>query len=915
MGPRKKKFNNRHSNQDDQSYKNKIRGFKKPSQLENTDNNSYDIESSRMQNGLERPNNSNHQDQHKYKLKSLIKESNNNNTNQNDIKTKDNFKFGYKRLEELCCKDASEIVFVMSNKVNGFMDLFKQNKEPDWIFLLMKVSAKICSTELLQNKYFLLIELMCNQFFEHLKTYILSTPNEKKINRCNNMNIFYEDCLVVFQSITTLFPKTAEERLKEIIVSSNIALNGIKSYCNHIKINEATMVKMNKLLQKLNETKLTEELKLKEKLVIENITQLMPPPENFRELTVYPTAMDLEFGEPFLRPNISKGAYQNVEHYLDVQFRLLREDFIAPLREGIQFYKDAINNQRHHQRRKKINNIRIYGDVEFEKKGEFVRDKYGYLVNFDRKNKLRINWEMAKRFMYGSLLLFSGNDFRTFFMGIVLERKIELLTKGKLIVELLEDAKPIFNTSLTMVESEVYFEPYKCSMEALKNINTHKFPMEKYIISACNKIDYPYYLDKLPEHHKYEIDLKEFEIQSHDNWPTKEELELDEMQYGAFKAALTQEFTVIQGPPGTGKTFVGLKIMKTIISNLYEEPFLTKPILVVCYTNHALDQFMEGILSFTNKVVRIGGQSKSKIIEEYSLRNITRRHRRSITTNIGLRNIEDQVKTTMDNIKYFKKCSEVVSYNAGILELSLLKNGMPKQYHNFFKTTLDLLSWLFQDFDYFSVDPIGFITGIRNELINKVFHSEKFLQIQKELDDDDDEAKRYELYYLDLEQNNKDIVIYSITLDDIKNACKQLLVENIRLKELSDLNVNYFNESEEAKFNFGVMENIHDYFVNMLSLANGNIEQPRSTIDLYVLNMRQRWNLYFHWVKKTKEMFDPKIISYEQKYTQVYKQYAELRELENVELLNKMHVIALTTTGAAKHRIMLEGLESPIGKN
>jgi len=388
------------------------------------------------------------------------------------------------------------------------------------------------------------------------------------------------------------------------------------------------------------------------------------------------------------------------------------------------------------------------------------------------------------------------------------------------------------------------------------------------------------------------------------------------MQFVAIKAALTQEFTVIQGPPGTGKTFIGLKIMKTIVSNLYEEPFLTKPILVVCYTNHALDQFMEGILSFTKKVVRIGGQSKSKIIQEYNLRNITRMQRRSITTNKGLRNIENQVKTTMDNIKYFKKCSEVVSYNAGILELSLLKNGMPNQYHNFFKTTLDLLSWLFQDFDYFNVDPIGFITGIRNELINKVYHSEKLLQIKKELaDDDDDEAKRYELYYLDVEHNHKDIVIYSITLDDIKNACKQLLNENIRLKTLSDFNVNYFNEYEEAKFNFGVMESIHDYFVNMLSLANDNIELPWSTLDLFVLNMRQRWYLYFHWVKKTKEMFDPKIINYEQKYVQVFKQYAELRELENIELINKMHVIALTTTGAAKHRIMLEGLESPIGKN
>ncbi|XP_001949970.2 NFX1-type zinc finger-containing protein 1 [Acyrthosiphon pisum] len=834
-----------------------------------------------------------------------------NGTTENKIINK--YSFGFKRLEELCSKDPSEIVFVMSNKVNGFMDLFKQNKEPDWIFLLMKVSAKICSTELIQSKTFLLTELICNQFFDHLKTYILSTPTEKNLNRCNNMNIFYEDCLVVFLSITTLFPKTAEEKLKEIIVSSNIALNGIKSYCNHIKINKTTVVKMNELLDKLNATVLTEELKLKEKLVIENIAQLMPPPENFRELTVYPTAIDLECGERFLRPNISKGAYQNVEHYLDVQFRLLREDFIAPLREGIQFYKETINDERQHQRRKKINNIRIYCDIEFEKKGEFVRDKYGYLVNFDKKKKLRINWEMAKRFMYGSLLLFSENHFKTFFLGIVLERKIELLTQGKLIVELLEDEKPIFNTSLTMVESEVFFEPYKCSMEVLKNINSHSFPMEKYIISACNKIDYPYYIDMLPELTYYEIDkLAKFQVLSQNQWPTKEQLGLDEMQFGAFRAALTHEFTVIQGPPGTGKTFIGLKIMKTIINNLYDKPFLTKPILVVCYTNHALDQFMEGILSFTNKVIRIGGQSKSEIIEKYSLRNISRMYRRSITTNRGLQNIGDQVKTTMENIKYFKKCSEVVSYNAGILELSLLKNGMPKQYHNFFKTTLDLLSWLFQDFDYFSVDPIGFITGISNELINRVYNSEQLLEIKNEVVEDDDEEKRYEPDYLDLEHNNKDIVIYSITLDDIKNACKELLEESMRLENLSNKSVHFFNESEEAKFNFGVMEKVHDYFEYMLNLIDTDIELPRTIKDIYVLNMRQRWSLYFSWVKETKEMFNPKIIDYEQKYTQVYKQYAELRELENVELLNKMHVIALTTTGAAKHRIMLEGLESPI---
>jgi len=71
----------------------------------------------------------------------------------NGKKYKNNYTFGYKRLEELCNKEPSEIVFVISNKTNGFIDLFKQNKEPDWIFLLIKVSAKVCSSELMQSKF------------------------------------------------------------------------------------------------------------------------------------------------------------------------------------------------------------------------------------------------------------------------------------------------------------------------------------------------------------------------------------------------------------------------------------------------------------------------------------------------------------------------------------------------------------------------------------------------------------------------------------------------------------------------------------------------------------------------------------------------------------------------------------------
>ena len=44
------------------------------------------------------------------------------------------------------------------------------------------------------------------------------------------------------------------------------------------------------------------------------------------------------------------------------------------------------------------------------------------------------------------------------------------------------------------------------------------------------------------------------------------------------------------------------------------------PILVICYTNHALDQFLEGIVSIMpEKVVRIGSRSKSEILQPYNL--------------------------------------------------------------------------------------------------------------------------------------------------------------------------------------------------------------------------------------------------------------------------------------------------------
>lgn len=44
-----------------------------------------------------------------------------------------------------------------------------------------------------------------------------------------------------------------------------------------------------------------------------------------------------------------------------------------------------------------------------------------------------------------------------------------------------------------------------------------------------------------------------------------------------------------------------------------------KPLLVVAYTNHALDQFLNHILKFTPSIVRVGGRSSDETMKKYTL--------------------------------------------------------------------------------------------------------------------------------------------------------------------------------------------------------------------------------------------------------------------------------------------------------
>ena len=96
-------------------------------------------------------------------------------------------------------------------------------------------------------------------------------------------------------------------------------------------------------------------------------------------------------------------------------------------------------------------------------------------------------------------------------------------------------------------------------------------------------------------------------------------MNLDPSQLSAVHHALSADLALLQGPPGTGKTYIGVQLVKLLLHFRAYWQGDKGPILLVCYTNHALQQFLEAVRHFTNKIVKIGGKKGSAELEKYNL--------------------------------------------------------------------------------------------------------------------------------------------------------------------------------------------------------------------------------------------------------------------------------------------------------
>ncbi|KAG8722965.1 hypothetical protein FRC11_002612, partial [Ceratobasidium sp. 423] len=130
---------------------------------------------------------------------------------------------------------------------------------------------------------------------------------------------------------------------------------------------------------------------------------------------------------------------------------------------------------------------------------------------------------------------------------------------------------------------------------------------------------------------------------------------LDPSQAEAVVDSLTREVALIQGPPGTGKSFTGVELIRVLIkNNLF-------PILLVAFTNHALDHLLLKIIDegITKNIIRLGSRADERL-SGYSLNVVQRVQSKS---GLGaarkdaarqMKELESQMTTLMDGITSHK---------------------------------------------------------------------------------------------------------------------------------------------------------------------------------------------------------------------------------------------------------------------
>ncbi|CAB4484431.1 unnamed protein product [Rhizophagus irregularis] len=357
---------------------------------------------------------------------------------------------------------------------------------------------------------------------------------------------------------------------------------------------------------------------------------------------------------------------------------------------------------------------------------------------------------------------------------------------------------------------------------------------------------------------------------------------LDETQAKALISSLTREIALVEGPPGTGKTVVGVQIMKVLLANENRKAKVG-PILTICFTNHALDQFLEHLLdeNITN-IVRLGSRSKSEKIKEFSLEEVCRNRARTKKESYLLAKLYEEIEKIGSDTEKVKN-----TLFRRWMRWSDIKDYLMAEERRFYDkfvniTENDLPSWVLG-----TDDDDGFKPVKKNNKQKRIYPFEEWTK-----GGDITIIKKRKELLLNPPISNKKIV---------KSGSNANMYELLR------------EEFEDEKDISDDESQIDHYTIEWIK----NYEEPETDRPLDVLlNDHSVWNmsiierhkLHDYWRTKIYNEIVEKLSELQERHGKKIKEMNDIYDEARRQVLLKSDVIGMTTNGAAKFQQLIRSI-------
>ena len=629
----------------------------------NDQNNIYQDEKRNKKKGRKRSANKNNEENQKYEGF---------NKSNKEFKNVKKIFFKYTQLLDIIDKDDNEIMqFFM--KFRDLPEVFNNTifKE-DMLDLMTELLARVSTinsgpssttlNQILVNTNF--IELIKKRLEEedykntkYLKfLYNVALLNNKLIDK------FTDDVKRLKYSELSQYSDIVQEYIKERKIENDLELAlKITDIMNEYKEKEKHK-RMNKLQEKEKEKeKEKNQTNQTNNININNINSI---PIDYKQKNILLSNED--FNEKIntpIAPHIKFGPYISYERYINTMFYLEYEDCYRDLRKTINTFRN-MNKSINDMDKKELQKFsKAYSDVYFYLKGEIIKvdiNRDGLIITVDFCSPSPRKLKFTKRMISGSLIILCDNNYENYLLTTVFYNPYvdQKLNENKRQRQLKMPKFPYYRVQLSVVninpqsflfivqnrknlqifESKAYFESYVHVMKRLKEINIPDLPFKEELVDAnFNRLT----MRHVNENYNYRYN--DIYLNPYQESPKQFKDLVDDSQLDAINKCLLYKIALIQGPPGTGKTHVGTILANILLQNLKPD----SQILVVCYTNHALDSFIEDILKYTDDVVRIGGRCKNEKVKEKALNNKEKFSNRNYK---GIVNDLEQIGEDMKNI-------------------------------------------------------------------------------------------------------------------------------------------------------------------------------------------------------------------------------------------------------------------------